>query len=56
MALVDSASAHADNRRLNNGVIAKVHTTELPKIISGNIRRVDLWSRENSCEPNDLVS
>ena len=28
---------------------------ELPKTISGKIRRVDLRARENSCESNDLV-
>ena len=31
---------------MNNGVVAEVHTTELPKSISGKIRRVELRQME----------
>jgi acyl-CoA synthetase (AMP-forming)/AMP-acid ligase II len=33
--------------------IRRIEFMELPKTISGKIRRVDLRARENACEPND---
>jgi hypothetical protein len=35
--------------------IRRIEFMELPKAISGNIRRVELRSRENACKPNDLT-
>jgi acetyl-CoA synthetase len=54
-ATADAIFAHA---RLNLALyqrIQRIEFMEIPKTISGKIRRVDLRVRENSCEPDDVV-
>jgi acetyl-CoA synthetase len=51
----DAIFAHAHRNLAPYQRIRRIEFMELPKTISGKIRRVDLRSRENSCEPNRLV-
>ena len=54
-ATADAIFAHARLNLAPYQRIQRIEFMELPKTISGKIRRVDLRARENSCEPNDLV-
>ena len=54
-ATADAIFAHAHRNLAPYQRIRRIEFMELPKTISGKIRRVDLRARENSCEPDDLV-
>jgi acetyl-CoA synthetase len=54
-ATADAIFAHAQRNLAPYQRIRRIEFVELPKTISGKIRRVDLRARENSCEPNALV-
>jgi acetyl-CoA synthetase len=54
-ATADAIFAHAHRNLAPYQRIRRIEFMELPKTISGKIRRVDLRSRENACEPNDLT-
>jgi acetyl-CoA synthetase len=54
-ATADAIFAHAHRNLAPYQRIRRIELMELPKTISGMIRRVDLRARENSCEPNGLV-
>jgi acetyl-CoA synthetase len=55
-ATADEIFAHAHRNLAPYQRIRRIEFMELPKTISGKIRRVDLRARENRSEPNDLVS
>ncbi|MCW2654200.1 MAG: acetyl-CoA synthetase [Mycobacterium sp.] len=54
-ATADAIVDHAHRNLAPYQRIRRIEFAELPKTISGKIRRVDLRARENSCAPNDLV-
>jgi len=54
-ATADSIFAHAHRNLAPYQRIRRIEFMELPKTISGKIRRVDLRARENACEPDDLT-
>ena len=54
-ATADAIFAHAHRNLAPYQRIRRIEFMELPKTISGKIRRVDLRARENSCQTNDLV-
>jgi acetyl-CoA synthetase len=54
-ATADAIFAHAHGNLAPYQRIRRIEFMELPKTISGKIRRVDLRARENACEPNGLV-
>jgi acetyl-CoA synthetase len=54
-ATADAIFAHARQNLAAYQRIRRIEFMELPKTISGKIRRVDLRTRENSCEPNTLM-
>jgi acetyl-CoA synthetase len=54
-ATADAIFAHARLNLAPYQRIQRIEFMELPKTISGKIRRVDRRVRENSCEPDDLV-
>ena len=54
-ATADEIFAHAHRNLAPYQRIRRIEFMELPKTISGKIRRVDLRARENRSEPNDLV-
>jgi acyl-coenzyme A synthetase/AMP-(fatty) acid ligase len=47
--------AHVDRNLAPYQRIRRIEFMERPKTISGKIRRVELRTRENTCEPNDLT-
>jgi acyl-coenzyme A synthetase/AMP-(fatty) acid ligase len=51
----DAIFAHARQNLAAYQRIRRIEFMELPKTISGKIRRVDLRARENSCEPDALM-
>ena len=55
-ATADAIFAHAHRNLAPYQRIRRIEFAELPKTISGKIRRVDLRARENSRTQNDLVS
>jgi acetyl-CoA synthetase len=55
-ATADAIFDHAHRNLAPYQRIRRIEFAELPKTISGKIRRVDLRARENSCAPNDLVT
>ena len=55
-ATADAIFAHANRNLAPYQRIRRIEFAELPKTVSGKIRRVDLRARENSGAPNDLVS
>jgi acetyl-CoA synthetase len=55
-ATADTIFAHARCSLAPYQRIRRIEFMELPKTVSGKIRRVDLRARENSCEPNDLAN
>jgi acetyl-CoA synthetase len=54
-ATADAIFAHARRNLAPYQRIRRIEFMELPKTISGKIRRVDLRARENTCEPDDLT-
>jgi hypothetical protein len=54
-ATADAIFAHARQNLWAYQRIRRIEFMELPKTISGKIRRVDLRARENSCEPDALM-
>jgi acetyl-CoA synthetase len=54
-ATADAIFAHARLNLAPYQRIQRIEFMELPKTISGKIRRVDLRARENACETGDLV-
>jgi acetyl-CoA synthetase len=54
-ATADTIFAHADRNLAPYQRIRRIEFMELPKTISGKIRRVELRTPENTCEPNDLT-
>jgi acetyl-CoA synthetase len=54
-ATADAIFAHARQNLAPYQRIRRIEFMELPKTISGKIRRVDLRTRENSCEPDALM-
>jgi acetyl-CoA synthetase len=54
-ATADAIFAHARQNLAAYQRIRRIEFMELPKTISGKIRRVDLRARENACEPNALT-
>jgi acetyl-CoA synthetase len=54
-ATADAIFAHARQNLAAYQRIRRIEFMELPKTISGKIRRVDLRARENSCEPDTLM-
>jgi acetyl-CoA synthetase len=54
-ATADAIFAHAHRYLAPYQRIRRIEFMELPKTISGKIRRVDLRARENSSQTNDLV-
>jgi acetyl-CoA synthetase len=54
-ATADAIFAHARLNLAPYQRIQRIEFMELPKTISGKIRRVDLRARENTCETGDLV-
>jgi acetyl-CoA synthetase len=55
-ATADAIFAHARRNLAPYQRIRRIEFMDLPKTISGKIRRVDLRGRENSCGPDDLTS
>lgn len=55
-ATADAIFAHARRNLAPYQRIRRIEFIELPKTISGKIRRVDLRARENNCTPGDLVN
>jgi acetyl-CoA synthetase len=55
-ATADAIFAHAHRNLAPYQRIRRIEFAELPKTISGKIRRVDLRARESSCTPDNLVS
>src|SRR5271163_4797335 len=55
-ASADAIFAHARRNLAPYQRIRRIEFAELPKTISGKIRRVDLRARESSCTPGDLVN
>jgi acetyl-CoA synthetase len=53
-ATADAIFTHARQNLAAYQRIRRIEFMELPKTISGKIRRVDLRARENSCEPHAL--
>jgi acetyl-CoA synthetase len=53
-ATADAIFVHARRNLAPYQRIRRIEFMELPKTISGKIRRVDLRARENACEPGDL--
>lgn len=53
-ATADAIFAHAHRNLAPYQRILRIEFMELPKTISGKIRRVDLRARENTCKPDDL--
>ena len=54
-ATADAIFAHAHRNLAPYQRIRRIEFMELPKTISGKIRRVDLRARENACAPDDLT-
>jgi acetyl-CoA synthetase len=54
-ATADAIFAHARQNLAAYQRIRRIEFMDLPKTISGKIRRVDLRARENSCEPDALI-
>jgi acetyl-CoA synthetase len=54
-ATADAIFAHARRNLAPYQRIRRIEFMELPKTISGKIRRVELRSRENACKPEDLT-
>jgi acetyl-CoA synthetase len=54
-ATADAIFAHAHRNLAPHQRIRRIEFMELPKTISGKIRRVDLRARENACAPDDLT-
>jgi acyl-coenzyme A synthetase/AMP-(fatty) acid ligase len=54
-ATADAIFAYARRNLAHYQRIRRIEFMELPKTISGKIRRVDLMGRRNTCEPNDLT-
>ena len=54
-ATADAIFAHARRNLAPYQRIRRIEFMELPKTISGKIRRVDLRGRRNTCESNDLT-
>jgi acetyl-CoA synthetase len=54
-ATADAIFAHAHRNLASYQRIRRIEFMDLPKTISGKIRRVDLRARENACEPDDLA-
>jgi acetyl-CoA synthetase len=54
-ATADAIFAHARLNLAPYQRIQRIEFMELPKTISGKIRRVELRARENACETGDLV-
>jgi acetyl-CoA synthetase len=54
-ATADEIFAHAHRNLAPYQRIRRIEFMELPKTISGKIRRVDLRARENACKPDDLT-
>jgi acetyl-CoA synthetase len=54
-ATADAIFAHAHRNLAPYQRIRRIEFMELPKTISGKIRRVDLRARENACKPDDLT-
>jgi acetyl-CoA synthetase len=55
-ATADAILHHAHRNLAPYQRIRRIEFAELPKTMSGKIRRVDLRARENSCAPNDLAN
>lgn len=55
-ATADAIFAHAHRNLAPYQRIRRIEFMELPKTISGKIRRVDLRARENACKTNDLTN
>jgi len=55
-ATADAIFAHAHQNLAPYQRIRRIEFVELPKTISGKIRRVDLRARENTCTARDLVN
>jgi acetyl-CoA synthetase len=55
-ATADAIFAHVRRNLAPYQRIRRIEFAELPKTISGKIRRVALRARENSCTPSDLVN
>jgi acetyl-CoA synthetase len=53
-ATADAIFAHARRNLAPYQRIRRIEFMELPKTISGKIRRVELRARENACKPDDL--
>jgi acetyl-CoA synthetase len=54
-ATADAIFAHARRNLAPYQRVRRIEFMELPKTISGKIRRVELRSRENACKPGDLI-
>jgi len=54
-ATADAIFDHAHRNLAPYQRIRRIQFAELPKTVSGKIRRVDLRTRENSCDAEDLV-
>jgi acetyl-CoA synthetase len=54
-ATANAIFAHARRNLAPHQRIRRIEFMELPKTISGKIRRVELRSRENACKPDDLT-
>jgi acetyl-CoA synthetase len=55
-ATADAIFAHAHRNLAPYQRIRRIEFMELPKTISGKIRRVDLRARETNCKPEDLTA
>nr|WP_084269212.1 AMP-binding protein [Mycobacterium avium] len=55
-ATADAIFAHVRRNLAPYQRIRRIEFAELPKTISGKIRRADLRARENNCTPSDLVN
>jgi acetyl-CoA synthetase len=55
-ATADAIFAHTRRNLAPYQRIRRIEFMELPKTISGKIRRVELRSRENACKPDDLTN
>jgi acetyl-CoA synthetase len=55
-ATADAIFAHAHRNLAPYQRIRRIEFMELPKTISGKIRRVDLRARETACQPEDLTN
>ena len=55
-ATADAIFAHARRNLAPYQRIRRIEFMELPKTISGKIRRVELRARENACKPDDLTN